>query len=204
MNVVPDLDQARRFLAMLDDSAEWFAFQTATNAEPKPSPDHRAKILNLPMDNLRALAVRNGDGGAVWVMINEGDGKGRKAENVTRVRAVFADLDGSPLAPVMGSELEPHCVVESSPGKYHVYWLCDGLALDQFEGVQRRIAMMFDGDSICDLPRVMRLPGTLQAKDPAKPFLVRIVHQAARLPYPAGEILRVFPAARGRQAEGAG
>ena len=105
---VPDLDQARRFLALLDEEAPAFCFQTATDAEPKPLPDHLARVINLPPDNLKALAIRNGNGAAVWVMINAGDGKGRRAENVTRVRAVFADLDGAPLQPVMACELEPH------------------------------------------------------------------------------------------------
>jgi Protein of unknown function (DUF3631)/RepB DNA-primase from phage plasmid len=191
--IVPDLDQARRFLELLDEEAPAFCFQLATDAEPKPKPDHLAKILNLPPDNLKALATRNANGAAVWVMINAGDGKRRRAENVTRVRAVFADLDGSPVQPVIACELEPHIVVESSPGRYHAYWLVDGLPLDQFEGVQRRIATMFNGDHITDLCRVMRLPGSLHQKDPAKPFMVRIVHQGDRLPYTASEIMRVFP-----------
>ena len=148
----------------------------------------------MPGDDLKALAVRNADGAAVWVQINKGDGKGRRKENVTRVRAVFADLDGSPLSAVMGCELEPHAVVESSPGKYHAYWLVDGLPLDQFEGVQRRIATMFNGDSVCDLCRVMRLPGFVHQKDPTKPFMTHIVYQAERLPYPAADIQRAFPA----------
>ena len=126
-------------------------------------------------------------------MINAGDGKGRTEENVTRVRGVFADLDGAPFEPVMTCELEPHVIVETSPGKFHAYWFVTGLRLDQFEGVQRRIATMFNGDHVSDLCRVMRLPGTIHAKDPAKPFMVRIAHQAERLPHNAADILRVFP-----------
>jgi hypothetical protein len=156
--IVPDLNQARRFLKLLDEEAPAFCFQLATDAEPKPKPDHLAKILNLPPDNLKALATRNANGAAVWVMINAGDGKRRRAENVTRVRAVFADLDGSPVQPVIACELEPHIVVESSPGRYHAYWLVDGLPLDQFEGVQRRIATMFNGDHITDLCRATAGP----------------------------------------------
>ena len=200
---VPDLDQARRFLTLIDEEAPAFTFQLATD-DPKVKasypigPDGKrkdplARIINLPPDNLEALAIRNKTGAAVWVMVNEGDGKGRTEANVTRARSVFADLDGSPLDPVMRCELEPHVIVESSPGKYHAYWFADGLALDRFEGVQRRIATVFNGDSICDLPRVMRLPGMVHAKDLSAPFMVRIVHQTERLPYTAADILRVFP-----------
>ena len=191
--LAPDLDQARNFLELLDEEATGFTFQMATDAEPKPKPDPLARAINLPPDNLKALVIRNGNGAAIWVMINAGDGKARKAANITRVRAVFADLDGAPLDPVLRCELEPHVVVESSPGKFHVYWFVTDLPLDQFEGVQRRIAAMFDGDSICDLCRVLRVPGFIHAKDPAAPFMSRIVHQAERLPYSAADILRTFP-----------
>jgi hypothetical protein len=74
------------------------------------------------------------------------------------------------------------------------YWLVDGLAREQFEGVQRRIAKTFgDADSIIDLCRVMRVPGFWHQKDPARPFQVRIVHEDARLAYKPAEILRTFP-----------
>ena len=93
----------------------------------------------------------------------------------------------------MACDLEPHVVVESSPNRFHTYWLMEGLPLDQFEGVQRRIATMFGGDHVTDLCRVKKLPGFMHPKDPAKPFIVRNVQPAERLPYPAADILRVFP-----------
>ena len=86
-----------------------------------------------------------------------------------RVRAVFVDLDGAPLAPVLEAGLEPHVVVESSPGKFHVYWQVDDCPLDQFERVQRALARRFGGDpSVHDLPRVLRVPGFLHCK--GEPF----------------------------------
>src|SRR3546814_12880113 len=54
-------------------------------------------------------------------MVNRGDGKGRKAANVTAVRAVFLDLVVAPLAPVMASPIPPAIVCESSPGNHHAY-----------------------------------------------------------------------------------
>src|SRR5919106_1546273 len=84
----PDLDQARRFLTLLDDDATRFTFQTATDAKPaeKPRPDPLARHFSLSPDNLTTLARRNADRrAAVWVCINETDGRGRKRKNVTRV-----------------------------------------------------------------------------------------------------------------------
>ena len=105
----------------------------------------------------------------VFVTVNETDGKGRQAHNVARVRAVFADLDGAPLAPVLEAGLEPHIVCESSPGRYHAYWLCDDCSLDQFEHVQRALAQRFGGDpSVHDRSRVMRLPGFRHFKGDAQ------------------------------------
>jgi hypothetical protein len=194
----PDLDHARRFLTLLDEDADRFTFQTATDAAPadKPKPDPLARHLNLSPDNLTALARRNAEHrAAVWVCINETDGRGRKRENVTRVRAVFLDGDGQvTLGQLLGFDLGPHIVVESSPGHYQAYWLVDGLAREQFEGVQRRIAKTFgDADSIIDLCRVMRVPGFWHQKDPTRPFQVRIAHQVTRLPYKPADILRTFP-----------
>src|ERR687891_2710554 len=194
----PDLDQARRFLTLLDEDAAKFTFQMATDAKPaeKPRPDPLARHVNLSPDNLSALARHNAQfRAAVWVCINETDGRGRKRENVTRVRAVFLDGDGQvTLDQLLGFALEPHIVVESSPKHYQAYWLVDGLAREQFEGVQRRIAKTFgDADSIVDLCRVMRVPGFWHQKDPARPFQVRIVHEDARLPYKPADILRTFP-----------
>ena len=194
----PDLDQARRFLTLLDEDADGFTFQLATDAQPgdKPRPDPLARHVDLSPNNLTMLARRNAeDRAAVWVCINATDGRGRKRENVTRVRAVFLDGDGQvALDELLSFALEPHIVVESSPGHYQAYWLVDGLAREQFEGVQRRIAKTFgDADSIIDLCRVMRVPGYWHQKDPARPFQVRIVHENARLAYKPADILRTFP-----------
>ncbi|MFP3632139.1 DNA-primase RepB domain-containing protein, partial [Burkholderia sp. SIMBA_045] len=87
-------------------------------------------------------------------------GKGRKAENVTGVRAIFVDLDGAPLGPVLRWELRPRIVVQSSLGRWHGYWKVSDCAPDQFRKLQERVAKRFGGDSkVIDLPRVMRLPG---------------------------------------------
>lgn len=193
----PDLDQARRFLTLLDEDATEFTFQTATDAEPgdKPRPDPLARHVNLSPDKLTMLARRNANRrAAVWVCVNETDGRGRKRKNITRVRAVFIDGDGQvSLAQLLALDLEPHIITETSPGHFQAFWLVDGLDLEQAEGVQRKLAKAFGTDTICDRCRVMRVPGFLHRKDPTNPHLVQIVHVAERLPYRPADILRTWP-----------
>lgn len=184
----PDLGAARAFLKRLDPGAERFTFQTFADRGDAP-----AQVRHSSLDFLAASLGRTNQGGAgVFVTVNETDLSGRKAENIKRVRAVFADLDGSPLAAVYQCKLEPSMVVETSPGRFHAYWLVEGLPLNQFEGVQRAIAARFDADKSCiDLPRVLRLPGFIHQK--AEPFQVRIIHDSAAPPYSAGAISKEFP-----------
>ena len=118
----------------------------------------------------------------VYVTINKTDRKGRKTENIIKVRALFADLDGSPLTPILKAKPEPHMIIESSKGKYHAYWLVDDCPLDKFSMYQKAIAKKFDSDpKVCDLPRVMRLPGFNHCK--GKPYPTTIKYHNHRSPY---------------------
>ena len=66
----------------------------------------------------------------MYVTVNETDGTGRTVDNITRARAVFEEQD-TPNKPPATYPLEPHIEVESSPGKFHRYWLADGLTLEE-------------------------------------------------------------------------
>ncbi len=132
--------------------------------------------------------------------ISKTDSKGRKTENVRAIRAVFLDLDGSPLPEEWA--IEPHLIFETSPGRFHAYWLVsEGFPLDHFEGVQKAIAARFNGDpSVHDLPRVMRIPGFIHQKK--EPFQSRILRDWSAEPrYSPDEILAAFPLIPERKAE---
>ncbi len=77
---------------------------------------------------------------------------------------MFADTDGAPLEPL--KVLEPHIIVQSSPGKWHVYWLVDvDFPLDMFTPIQKAIAAKYGtDDKVNDLSRVMRLPDFYHCK----------------------------------------
>jgi hypothetical protein len=173
----PDLAMAARFLTALDSTTTSFTFQTFDdNADLKRK--NLAFVFHGSLDqHAGSLIALQRKGAGVFVTVNETDGKGRKTENVTRVRAFFLDLDGAPLGPVEDWE-PPHIVCETSPGRWHTYWLVDNCPLDGFRQVQKDLIATFGGDDcIHDLPRVMRLPGFYHQK--GNPYMVRMIETGA-------------------------
>ncbi len=183
-----DRSEAERFLALLDESAERFCFRVFDDNEQRKDPHLAAKYDGALADVWPALLAKQGAGCGVYVVANAGE---QTNDTIYKVRAVFADTDGADLGPILACGLEPHVIVESSPGKWHVYWLVDGLPTKAFREIQRNIAARFGTDkSVNDLARVMRLPGLLHQK--GQPFLVRIIHESGGLPYSADTILEHF------------
>lgn len=183
-----NLVEATRFLTLLAPDQP-VTFQTFVDDK---SNGNGARIFHGSLtEHWDMLARLNRDGHGIYLMVNEGDLTGRTASNVLRIRAVFVDLDGSPLDPIQDAPLKPHLVVESSPGRYHAYWLIDGLAPDLFKSVQRALAARFNGDSkVCDLCRVMRVPGFLHRK--GTPFMTRIIKYNDLEAYGAEKFLGAF------------
>jgi len=183
----PDMDQAAKFLEKLDPKATNWTFQTFDdNADRKDQ--SLARVLHGTLEEHGAtLADLQTRGAGVFVTVNETDLKGRRAENVIRVRAFFLDLDGAPLDPVREWE-EPHMLCETSPGRYHTFWLVDDGPLNAFRQVQKDLIETFGGDDcIHDLPRVMRLPGFWHLK--GDPYMVRMIETGA---FPAPFTLNTF------------
>ncbi|WP_158089451.1 DNA-primase RepB domain-containing protein [Magnetofaba australis] len=168
----PDPHEAQRFLDLLAPRED-FTFQTFDDAKDRKSKG----LINILHGSLEQhaeeLAELNRQGAGVFVMVNEGDCKGRKAQNVIRVRASFIDLDGAPLEPVLEGPERPHIIINTSPGRWHCYWVVEGVALDDFKKVQQQLIKRFNADtSVTDLPRVMRLPGFYHMK--SEPFQTKI------------------------------
>ncbi|RLD02794.1 MAG: hypothetical protein DRI65_14215 [Chloroflexota bacterium] len=90
---------------------------------------------------------------------------------VKRCRAVFMDDDIPRDEPREDFPLKPSLVVNSSPGKYHYYWLTDTEDKDTWQKVQNGIIAKYDGDNNAkDLTRYLRLPGYNHNK--SKEFMV--------------------------------
>ena len=160
MGLAPDIGEARRFLDMLDPSGD-FVFQTFDDRDT----EEKDRKLARTTRNFDALARLNEKHAGVFMTVNAVEGDKRKADKVTRVRALFADFDGAEMPETW--DLDPSCIVRSSPGKFHVYWFVDGdFPREEFSESQRAIAKYFSADpKVIDLPRVMRVPGFWHRKD---------------------------------------
>lgn len=174
------VQDAEEFLELLTDGGPC-TFQTFDETQAKRSTLNKILHGNLH-DHDEKLKMLNQRGAGIFVMVNAGDLKGRKAKNVERIRAVFVDLDGSPIEPVLEAPLPPHIVIESSPGHFHAYWRLESCPLERFSPLQAALATRFDSDpKVKDLCRVMRLPGYLHQK--GDPFQTRILKVNSVLPY---------------------
>lgn len=181
---------AARLLALLAGESSNETFQTFDESPAKRN--HLSKKLHGTLQRHgETLLALNADGASVNFMVNQGDGLDRTAANVTRVRALFVDLDGSPMQPVLDGPLAPHATVESSPGRGHAYWVVEGVALDDFKRFQKALAVKFKGDAkVSDLGRVMRLPGTLHQK--GEPYLCKLLSLNTWPPYSREQVVEAF------------
>jgi hypothetical protein len=175
--LTPDLTEAERFLAALapgsNSATRCWTFQTFDDNKDRKD-QHLARVLHGSLDEHAAtLAQLNAQGAGIFVTVNETNLRGRTTENIVKVRAVFSDLDGAPLVPVLASEPAPHIVVESSPDRWHPYWLPSYVRLKNFRALQQVLIRRYGGDpAVHDLPRVLRLPGFIHRK--GEPFRTRI------------------------------
>src|SRR5262245_23615030 len=139
-DTVPDRDMAEWFLKWLDHTATEFTFQVFDDNKERAD-KKLAKVLHGTLNaRFAELCRHNANGCGISVTINETDLKGRSAATIKRVRAVFLDLDRTPIDPVLSCKLAPHIIVESSPGKFQVFWLTKDLPKDRFSAVQSALA----------------------------------------------------------------
>lgn len=128
------------------------------------------------------LDAYQAQGYGVFIVVNESNGNGVLASDIVKVRANFIDYDGvdptwQAYQAVAQWSLPPTLyVVGAVPGKFHAYWKVTPYELSHFEGLQRKLIAKWQSDPpVTDLPRVMRLPGSLHLKDPANPVIVQCI-----------------------------
>jgi len=186
-----NLAESAEFLALLDESAERWTFQTFDDDKKRKDPS-LARVINGTLEDaaeeLMALSRR---GAGVFVTVNETDGQGRKIGNIRRIRSVWhEDDEGVPRT----FPIAPSILVASSAGKVHRYFLVeDDMTTCQFRGVMTTLVEDYGSDpNAKDLARVMRLPGFPNQKpEYAAPFMVRMLDSGPT--YTAAEIVAAFP-----------
>lgn len=164
-------------------------FQTFDDTEAK-RPGFARILHGRLRDHVHELEQLNKSRAGIFVAVNETDLRGRRAENIISLRALFADDDGGG---VRTYPLAPTFIVHSVRGPQPYWLLRRGEAMHRFGGAQGHLAAALRTDpKVIDLPRVMRLPGTWHCK--GKPQMVTLEpgHIAKR--YTIDEVLAAYPA----------
>ena len=161
----------------------------------------KAVVLNGTYEeNEYYLQGHNEMGYGVFLTVNETNCRGRKKSDVTKVRAMFCDFDGDDavaLAEAAAATLQPSIVVESSPGKRHLYWLVSDMEVAEFEGWMRKLIVRVGSDpSACDLSRVLRIPGYWHLK--GDPVQVKLLECNEWLIYEKQQIIDAFALPQGK------
>lgn len=191
-----DIQEAHRFLQLLDPSTDTFTFQTfddvvLPDGNKRGLPElasWRHGTLATHVDHLMRAQAR---GAGVFVMVQAGDGSGRNNAAVKRVRALFQEDDGAGIS----LPVEPHIIVESSLGKYHRYLKLEGVDKPTFSAMMEVMISQYGSDkNVKDLARVLRLPGFYHQK--GEPFMVRIISANESLPAYGGSVLGPLPKPR--------
>jgi hypothetical protein len=156
-----DYQQAAAYVSALapGESLDWRCIHDTDRAVP-------AIIRRGTLEqHWQELCNWNAHGYGVFVTVSALDGTGRTLSNVTHARAHYVDLDSvmalQSLQQAAGWSPAPGWYVQSSAGKAHVYWPVQPyLDLERFKAVQRRLAVLFNGDHrVIDATRVLRVPG---------------------------------------------
>jgi DNA-binding HxlR family transcriptional regulator len=164
---------------------------------------YKADVKRLEMPATRFYAHDHLDEALAWAAQQDGINREcyfcahqllaeqRKKEHAAPVLAVYADVDGASLE---RSPIRPTALVESSPGKAHLYArLNRAVAPAQAERLNKRWALAFGADpSGYDLSQVLRVPGTHNRKYDGAP-LVRLQYIDEQTVYDPDDLERVLP-----------
>jgi hypothetical protein len=186
--------EAIKFLNNLSGNPnESFVFQTFDDNQKEGAQKRHelTKVITGTFaEHAETLTKLNQAGAGVFVQINIADGNGRKAANITSLRAVFIDKDDGDIGEM---KIKPSILVQTKHGQ-HAFWkLAPGEPLETFKITQKALIHHLRTDkSVHNLDRTMRLPGFIHQKDPADPFIVT-VREVNDATFKIGDILAAYP-----------
>lgn len=191
MHIIDWSAAAAYIAALYDDTTADIIVQTFTDNKQQKEKDkaaakvagtqYRDPLATVLRGTIESEALRSklqelqNAGAGVFIQINPGTARGKA--HITGIQALWVDCD-DPHTPSIQIARElmpaPTLLVTSSPGKSHVYWRVTDCALDAFPLAQRALAAAMRADmSMCNLDRVLRLPGTWHLK--GEPFKVALI-----------------------------
>lgn len=176
-----DFQQASAYIGALTgqppETAEvWFRCIHDTD---KGIPAH--KYYGTLAQHWETLCRYNNEGWGIFANVNAfaANAQTHNLSDVWYIRAQVTDLDNLLTAQqnyerAAASYPPPSFAVQSSPGKYHVYWAVQNYqGNERYDTLQRKLRQVYDGDpSIVDPTRVLRVPGFFHLKNPQQPHMV--------------------------------
>lgn len=202
MTVAPNYTLAARHVALLTGSEQTYCSFRLLRGEGEAQnwdASITARIGGI-INFWHHIEEAQRDGWQVYIVVNEG---GHDSRSITRVRALFVDADGTPMPAQWHAE--PDFIIRRDDTHWHAYWLVRDLVKGKakgdaasfrgtFRAAQKRLAAYYRTDpKVCDLPRVMRLAGSVHLKDPAHPYLITIEGDAnARHPKNARTVAEII------------
>ncbi len=187
----PDKPEMLRFIKLLHGSNSTWYLKFRKNSKPF---DAGAQQYGTPARCLDKLMDANMNGNNIAVAVNQIGRSSRTNDNVTKINAVFIDVDNgdTTVANLMDLRLPPNVIVQTSPGRLHAYWLVSNCKVQKFKRIQRALAQRFDSDrQVCDPARMMRLPGSINWNH-GSPVLTQIIDEVARAPVSVAKLVRAL------------
>lgn len=192
----PDLPEAEQYISALHGGVNAVCtWQTFMDAKGGPADLRETMKAALRRKTFRQveehLRLRNSAWAGVYVVVNTVaavEGGGRGLRDVVAPTALWMEDDCGNTLPAY--KLTPSMVVMSKSGP-HSYWLLrPGESLDEQRGALQALAFHYRMDpAVAELGRVLRVPGFRHLKDPAHPFLVRLIHVEPERLYSIAEVL---------------
>lgn len=183
------MEQANNFLSFFRGEQ---IFATTSDKEKKALSHYHGTFEEA----LPYLHRDNKLGRGVFFCVNELDREKDKTRKRTKkmfvqARAIWVEDDNKREEPRNDWPLKPNLIVNTSPGKYHYYWLTKTKNAKEWEKVMLRMVEDHGCDSQArDLARILRIPGFKHQK--GKPFDVTFKCNRKK-PYDWEAIKTAFP-----------
>lgn len=139
----------------------------------------------------------------IYFTVNQTNGRGRSAKDITGIRAYFIDIDGitdpqdknAAFRALESGPLPPSAVVLSANG-VHAYWYAaaqESTDPDEFSRTNIHLIAAYGGDkAVKDIARVLRVPGFNHHKS-EHPYRITTLTERNNRIYTAAQIREAYP-----------